>query len=148
MKSKVLIVMALLGLAAFGWAVIGTPVLAEDKGARETSAVEAEDEGPEAEMAEIELMSRYLKVLQQLTEIASEPEQAGMLAIRTLQDDVEMAEKDKAKIFEDILPGTKSLTMRNAIRLALKESRGRPAREGCCDAQGNDQRERSRPGRR
>ena len=60
-------------------------------------------------------------LLEQISKITSKPNLAGLIAIGGLKDDTKCSVKDKIKHLEELLVETKSLTMRNAIRMTLKD---------------------------
>ncbi|HET6428765.1 MAG TPA: hypothetical protein VFJ30_10170 [Phycisphaerae bacterium] len=69
----------------------------------------------------VERMSVALELVGRMREACFDPSTAGMIAIGGLKDDVRRTPKDAAADLEEQLAKTKTLGLRNAIRMELKE---------------------------
>jgi lipopolysaccharide biosynthesis regulator YciM len=70
---------------------------------------------------EIERTQGMLHLIQRMKLAAFEPDSAAVIAIGALRTDVQRDPKDMIKDFEDLLATTKTLGLRNAIRMTLKD---------------------------
>jgi len=70
---------------------------------------------------EIERMDVMLQVIQRMRHVCFDPETSGMVALGAMKDDVPRKSEAVIKDFEDLLGKTKTLGLRNAIRIALKD---------------------------
>ncbi len=69
----------------------------------------------------IEHSRMMLGLVHEMERACSSPQSAGMIAIGSLKDDVQRKPEELAAEFEELLKTTKSLGLRNAIRLTLKD---------------------------
>ena len=72
-------------------------------------------------MQRMERMGAAMGVVDRMGEICFNPRLAGMLAVGMLKDEVRRKPADVIKEFEEQLGKTKSLGLRNAIRMSLKD---------------------------
>jgi hypothetical protein len=70
---------------------------------------------------EAEEQERHFIMLERLRDVCFDPAQAAMVAIGALRDDVEREPQEIVEDLEEQLKKTKSLGVRNAIRLTLKD---------------------------
>jgi len=73
------------------------------------------------EMQKMEQMGAAMGVVARMGEICFNPRLAGLLAVGMLKDEVRRKPADVIKEFEEQLGKTKSLGLRNAIRMSLKD---------------------------
>ncbi len=69
----------------------------------------------------IEHSRMMLGLVHEMERACFTPQSAGMIAIGSLKDDVQRKPEEVASEFEELLKNTKSLGLRNAIRLTLKD---------------------------
>lgn len=65
--------------------------------------------------------SGKFQFIQDIRQIMSDPESAGLMALGGLKDDVKRTPQEQTKEFETLLPKLKSLTLRNGTRMVLKD---------------------------
>jgi hypothetical protein len=66
-------------------------------------------------------MVGFLDLVERFRALCADPEASGVMAVASMKDEVRRKPADVIKDYEDMLGKTKSLALRNAIRLALKD---------------------------
>ncbi len=66
-------------------------------------------------------MGGHVILTQRMAELCANPQVAGVVAISALKDDARRKPAEVVKEYVSLLEKTKSLGLRNAIRLALKD---------------------------
>ncbi len=69
----------------------------------------------------IKLMGNYLGLIGKMQRVSFNPKVAGIVAVGGLKDDVKRKAQDIIKDLESQLEKTRSLGLRNSIRMALKD---------------------------
>jgi len=81
----------------------------------------ATGEAPPRARRDVEHAVQRMKMVEILREMTSEPTIMGLVAVGGLKDNVEREPEAIIEILEDALERTKTLSFRNAIRLALRD---------------------------
>lgn len=68
-----------------------------------------------------EQMGAYIGMMGKMKDVCYNPEVAGMVAVGGLKDEVTRKPEEVAKDLEELLTNTKSIGLRNSIRIALKD---------------------------
>jgi hypothetical protein len=77
--------------------------------------------GPSTRPGAAERFHRMGLLLARMKTATFSPAEAGLIAVGGLKEDVQRTDKEVIADLEQILPGTKSLGLRNAIRLQLRD---------------------------
>jgi len=132
-KVTLMIVLAALAttgwLASYSWGEADRPRerKAELRQREEREAQEREKEEREADeqMEEVERVVQeirmYVELLETVRELAFPPETAATIGIMAIKDDLDLPPEEIVKHLTEVLAKTKSLGLRNSIRLALKD---------------------------
>lgn len=124
--SRSLIVLAALALLASGMVSLSTAQPAGGDGARSTPPVDRpavwqpgeprHAGGPQAEQ-----MEGMINMLRGMQRICFDPATSGMIAVGGIKDEVKRNPDDIIKDLEALLTTTKSLGLRNALHMTLKD---------------------------
>ena len=126
MKRKITWMILAATLATTGW--LGSLSLAgpakvsarEERRERQKSMKELREEVEELEL-EVKELRLNLQMLKTMGEMMFDPEHCAMMAIGAIKDDLDLEPKEAIPHLEQVLAQTKTLGLRNAIRLSLKE---------------------------
>jgi len=69
----------------------------------------------------LQQLGAFIAVVTRLRDVAFDPQVAGMVAVGAIKDETGMKPADAVKTLEELLAQTKSLGLRNAIRMSLKD---------------------------
>ena len=122
MTRKMNLVVILAAVAVVGWLAYCT--LAEDERPRDDWP--RDERRPSMEHVErmqmgMHRMNMMMEMLERLKHTCFDPTSAGIVAIGGLKDDVRRKPAEIIKDLEDTLGKTKTLGLRNAIRMSLKD---------------------------
>ena len=114
MKNKALWITTLLAITVGGYVLPST--LAEDKEEKDRRK-----ERLKKMEFEQKALKQELELIELFGEVAFNPEQAAMVAIGTISEELNLQDSEVIKWFEGLLGKAKSLGVRNAIRMSLKD---------------------------
>jgi len=138
---KVSLVIVLVALATTGWVASYSLGEADRPHERKTEPRERDDREEEEreeaerwreehelerEMEEVERtvhqMRMYIELLETVRELAFPPETAATIGIMAIKDDLDLPPEETIKQLNEVLGKTKSIGLRNSIRLGLKDA--------------------------
>jgi hypothetical protein len=109
------VLMLVLSAMVVGSALLGSYALAQPAGGRHKGMMHG---GPDAEVRQ---MHAFIGLLSKMRDVCFEPDLAGTVAVGGMKDDVKRPKQEVIKDYEDLLTKTRTLGLRNAIRLSLKD---------------------------